>query len=45
MLHRARHLLVEQRTRLGNAIRSHLAEIRIVAVKSLPLRRQGAKPA
>jgi transposase len=33
MLHRARQLLVEQRTRLGNAIRAHLAEIGIVAAK------------
>jgi len=33
MLHRARQVLVEQRTRLGNAIRSHLAEIGIVAMK------------
>jgi transposase len=33
MLHRARRLLVEQRTRLGNAIRAHLAELGIVARK------------
>jgi transposase len=33
MLHRARQLLVEQRTRLGNAIRGHLAEFGIVARK------------
>ena len=31
MLHRARQLLVEQRTRLANAIRGHLAELGIVA--------------
>jgi transposase len=31
MLHRARQLLVEQRTRLANAIRGHLAEVGIVA--------------
>jgi transposase len=33
MLHRARGLLVEQRTRLGNAVRSHIAEFGITAVK------------
>jgi transposase len=33
MLHRARQLLIEQRTRLGNAIRAHLAEIGIIAKK------------
>jgi len=33
MMHRARQLLVEQRTRLGNAIRGHLAELGIVAVQ------------
>jgi transposase len=33
MLHRARQLLVEQRTRLGNAIRAHLSEVGIVAAK------------
>ena len=33
MLHRARQLLVEQRTRLANAIRAHMAEVGIVAVK------------
>ncbi len=33
MLHRARQLLVEQRTRLGNAIRAHMAEIGLVAAK------------
>jgi transposase len=42
MIHRARQLLVEQRTRLGNAIRAHLAEMGIVAVQSLPRRRPGA---
>jgi transposase len=31
MLHRARQLLVEQRTRLANAVRGHLAEFGIVA--------------
>lgn len=31
MLHRTRQLLVEQRTRLANAIRGHLAEVGIVA--------------
>jgi len=31
MVHRARQLLVEQRTRLGNAIRAHMAELGIVA--------------
>jgi transposase len=33
MLHRARQLLVEQRTRLGNATRAHLAEVGIIARK------------
>ena len=33
MLHQARQLLVEQRTRLGNAIRGHLSELGIVAAK------------
>src|SRR5712691_3166239 len=33
MQHRARQLLVEQRTRLGNAIRAHLAEVGIIARK------------
>jgi transposase len=33
MMHRARQLLVEQRTRLGNAIRGHLAEMGIVAAR------------
>ncbi len=33
MRHRARQLLVEQRTRLGNAIRAHLAEMGIVAAQ------------
>jgi transposase len=33
MLHRARQLLVEQRTRLSNAIRAHMAEVGIVATK------------
>ncbi len=33
MMHRARQLLVEQRTRLGNAIRGHLAEMGIVAAQ------------
>jgi transposase len=33
MLHRARHLLVEQRTQLSNAIRAHMSEIGIVASK------------
>ena len=32
-LHRARQLLIEQRTRLGNAVRAHLAEVGIVARK------------
>jgi transposase len=45
MMHRARQLLVEQRTRLGNAIRAHMAEVGIVAAKSLPPRRRGARPA
>jgi transposase len=33
MTHRARQLLVEQRTRLANAIRGHLAELGIIARK------------
>jgi transposase len=33
MMHRARQLLVEQRTRLSNAIRAHMSEIGIVATK------------
>jgi len=33
MMHRARQLLVGQRTRLGNAIRGHLAELGIVAAQ------------
>lgn len=33
MLHRARQLLIEQRTRLGNAVRAHLAEVGIVTRK------------
>jgi len=33
MPHRARKLLVEQRTRLGNALRAHLAEMGISAAK------------
>ena len=33
MMHRARQLLVEQRTRLGNAIRGHMSEIGIIAAK------------
>lgn len=33
MLHQARQLLVEQRTRLGNAIRGHLGELGIAAAK------------
>jgi transposase len=33
MAHRARQLLVEQRTRLGNALRAHMAELGIVAGK------------
>jgi transposase len=33
MSHRARQLLVEQRTRLANAIRGHLAELGIIARK------------
>jgi transposase len=31
MLHRARKLLIDQRTQLGNAIRAHLAEFGVVA--------------
>jgi transposase len=33
MLHRARQLLVEQRTRLSNAIRAHMAEFGVIAAK------------
>jgi len=33
LLHRARYLLLTQRTRLGNAIRAHLAEFGIIARK------------
>lgn len=33
MRHRVRQLLMEQRTRLGNALRSHLAELGLVAAK------------
>jgi transposase len=33
LLHRARSLLVSQRTRLGNAIRAHLAEFGVIARK------------
>src|SRR5262249_56418593 len=33
MLHRARQLLVRQRTMLSNAIRGHLAELGIVSAK------------
>jgi transposase len=33
MMHRARQLLIEQRTQLSNAIRAHMSEIGIVAVK------------
>ena len=33
MLHRVRQLLVEQRTRLSNAIRAHLAEFGVIAKK------------
>jgi transposase len=33
MIHRARQLLVEQRTRLGNAIRGHMAEMGIVTAQ------------
>lgn len=33
MAHRARQLLVEQRTRLSNAIRAHMAEVGIVALR------------
>src|ERR1700730_1082938 len=33
MRHRARQLLIEQRSRLGNAIRAHLAEVGIIARK------------
>ena len=33
MLHRARRLLVEQRTRLSNAIRAHMAEFGVIAAK------------
>ena len=40
MLHRARQLLVRQRTMLSNAIRGHLAELGIVSAKGpfLPAR-------
>jgi len=33
MMHRVRQLLVEQRTRLGNAIRGHMSEVGIIAAK------------
>ena len=33
MLHRARQLLVRQRTMLSNAMRGHLAELGIVSAK------------
>jgi transposase len=33
MMHRVRQLLVEQRTRLGNAIRGHMSELGIIAAK------------
>jgi transposase len=33
MLHRARELLIGQRTQLGNALRGHLAELGIIAVQ------------
>lgn len=33
MMHRARQLLIEQRTRLGNAIRGQMAELGVVAAK------------
>jgi transposase len=33
MLHRARQLLVRQRTMLSNALRGHLAELGIVSAK------------
>jgi transposase len=33
ILHRARQLLIDQRTRLGNSIRAHLAEFGIIAAK------------
>ena len=33
MTHRARQLLVEQRTRPGNAIRAHMSEVGIIAAK------------
>ena len=33
MLHRARHLLVRQRTMLSNALRGHLAELGVVSAK------------
>lgn len=39
MLHKARDLLVEERTRLVNAIRAHLAELGMVA----PLRHKGVR--
>ena len=33
MMHRARQVLVEQRTRIGNAIRGHMAELGIAAAR------------
>ena len=33
MMHRARQLLVKQRTRMGNAIRAHMSEVGIIAAK------------
>jgi transposase len=36
MPHRARQLLVEQHTRLRNAIRAHMAEIGLIAAKTRP---------
>lgn len=36
MLHRARHLLVRQRTSQVSAIRAHLAEYGVIAPKGLP---------
>jgi len=35
MLHRARQMLIEQRTRLGNAIRAHLGELGIIAARGV----------
>src|SRR5262245_22287160 len=35
MLHRARDLLIRQRTQLTNALRAHLAELGLVAVKGV----------